>query len=251
MFVAHMATKCTKKCKLQRFKGAQSCKDATDCNNTVQWQGCKARCKASRVQGELGASAACTFAKCCVGDEIQLLVAQQTPRHQEKRIIASLKSAEDANAGRTGHAQASIEFKKAGGHCRLPLLDTEETQWSPNQIARPETIRANLFRSPVQCLEAVGTFPHADLPCLAQALASFSKSRLCRVRRRFPGSEALRCKGSGINANCCQLCLPFRAVFAVGTEFMLWGMWGESQAPRRSRPSLGHTVLLGWIWLTL
>ena len=34
-----------------------------------------------------------------------------------------------------------------------------------DQIARPGTITANLFRSPVQYLEAVGTFPHAYLPC--------------------------------------------------------------------------------------
>ena len=34
-----------------------------------------------------------------------------------------------------------------------------------DQNSRPGTIRANLFRSPVQYLEAVGSFPHAYLPC--------------------------------------------------------------------------------------
>ena len=49
------------------------------------------------------------------------------------------------------------------------------------------------------------------------------------VWRCFPGSEALRCKGSGIYANPSQLCLPFLgwAVFALGTEFMLRDIWGD------------------------
>ena len=134
-----------------------------------------------------------------------------------------------------GHAYASIEYQK-GGRRTLPpatLLHMEKTQWSPKcrimsqgqgrsgqtfSRARSSTLRPWVLSLTLTCLAT-----------LAQASASFSKSRLCRVRRRFPGSEALRCKGSGINANCGQLCLPFpgRAVFALGTEFMLWGMWGD------------------------
>ena len=82
------------------------------------------------------------------------------------------------------------------------LLHIEKTQWSPNcriksqgqgrsgqtfSGARSSTLRPGVLSLTLTCLAT-----------LAQASASFSKSRLCRVRRRFPGSEALRCKGSGI-----------------------------------------------------
>ena len=94
--------------------------------------------------------------------------------------------------------QADIAACHTPSHREDPVVSQLQ-----DQNSRPGTIRANLFRSSVQYLEAVGV-TLACLATLAQASASFSKSRLCRVRRRFPGSEALRCKGSGIYANCGQ-----------------------------------------------
>ena len=77
--------------------------------------------------------------------------------------------------------------RKAGG--TLPpatLLHIEKTQWSPNcRIkAQGQGRSVQTFSgSPVQYLEAVGTFPHAlpALPPLPKPSASFSKSILCRV----------------------------------------------------------------------
>ena len=100
--------------------------------------------------------------------------------------------------------------RKAGGHCRLPPSFTREdpvVSQLQDQNSRPGTIRANLFRSRSSTLRLWVLF--LTLTCLAtlaQASASFSKSRLCRVRRRFPGSEALRCNQFLRNrfSNCLQ-----------------------------------------------
>ena len=83
------------------------------------------------------------------------------------------------------------------------LLHIEKTHWSPNCRIKTQGqgrsvqsfagTRSSTLRPWVLSL---------TLTCLAtQASASFSKGRLCRVRRRFPGSEALRCKGSGMSGN--------------------------------------------------
>ena len=148
------------------------------------------------------------------------------------------------------------KVKKEGRRTLPPatLLHIEKTQWSPNcriktqgqgrsgqtfAGTRSSTLRPWVLSLTLTCLAT-----------LAQASASFSKGRLCRVRRRFPGSEALRCKGSGIYANCGQLCLPFPgwAVFALGTEFMLRGIWGDKARlfEDRGHPWEAHYLAVLW-----
>ena len=111
-------------------------------------------------------------------------------------------------------------------------------QCQPLPETRSSTLRPWVLSLPLTCLAT-----------LAKASAPFSMGRLCRVWRGFPGSEALRCKGSGINANCNQLCLPFLgwAVFALGTEFMLRDIWGDKATSSKIEAILGRrTILLSY-----
>ena len=84
-------------------------------------------------------------------------------RNTERQCIGSECSQDQASSIRPGCTEI-----KAGGQRRLPKHHIEKTQWSPNcksHLSRPGTTSANLCRNPVQYLEAVGTFPHAYLPC--------------------------------------------------------------------------------------
>ena len=49
--------------------------------------------------------------------------------------------------------------------CHAPSHGEDPVSQMQDHVARPGTIRANLFQRPVQYLEAVGTFPHAYPPC--------------------------------------------------------------------------------------
>ena len=144
--------------------------------------------------------------------------------------------------------------RKAGGQRRLPKFNIEKTQWSPNcknicqcqglpvptfAGTRSSTLRPWVLSLPLTCLAT-----------LAKTSATFSMCRLCRMWRGFPGSEALRCKVSGIYASCSQLCLPFLswAVLALGTEFMLRGIRGDKARllEDRGHPWEAHYLAVLW-----
>ena len=60
-------------------------------------------------------------------------------------------------AGRGMHRHQQNLRREAGGHCRLPrsfIKRDPVVSQMQDHVARPGTIRANLFRSPVQYLEA-------------------------------------------------------------------------------------------------
>ena len=69
-----------------------------------------------------------------------------------------------------GRHNTSLEYPEgrqaATAACQThPHREDPVVSQMQDHVARPGTIRANLFQSPVQYLEAVGTFPHAYLPC--------------------------------------------------------------------------------------
>ena len=110
-------------------------------------------------------------------------------RNTERQCIVSECSQDQA-----GNRNMVAAKGKAGGPRRLPTHHIEKTQWSPtwNVICLgnglPWATIANLCRNRVQHLEAVGTFPPADLPChpcqsLCSVLDGQTVSGVARIPR--------------------------------------------------------------------
>ena len=175
-------------------------------------------------------------------------------RNTERQCIGSECSQDQAGSRNMVAAKG-----KAGGPRRLPTHHIEKTQWSPtwNVICLgnglPWTTIANLCRNRVQHLEAVGTFPPAYLPCHpCQSLCSVLDGQTVSGVARIPrvGSFEMKGKWDLCHANRSQLCLPFLswAVFALGTEFMLRGVWGDKARlfEDRGHPWEAHYLAVLW-----
>ena len=99
------------------------------------------------------------------------------------------------------------------------------------QVSQLQRLSVKVMAYQCQSLPEPGPVPwgRGYFPSRLSALPPVPQPLLRSRRADCVRSEALRCKGSGIYANCGQLCLPFPgwAVFALGTDFMLREVWGD------------------------